>query len=380
MRTICRWFASILAPRRGNFLRMPAYKRVSDTEIALIRSLSARRVSVLQIAAEIGRDPKTVRYWRAKRARGPQNQPPKPCKRVRADMKRRRTIIRRLLLQEVRVKHRVRPRYSGAPALRVTLERDFGIKVSAQTIRCDIRSMQGKFRARPVHAACTDSDIAKRLAFVKQHIKTDPTRFIFSDEKTFTCGDYTSRKQWILPGQTPCVRDGSSIAQDTVYIWAAIGIGFRVLRVIRVRKQGEAAKAKARGDCPRDKSFNAQAYVRTCLSGDLVRHMQANARKRLIFQADGYRVHYAQSVRTYLAGKKCPITHNWPPRSPDLNPIENLWAYMQPRVSESVPQNADELEAAIRRVFNDIPQSVIDNHVKSFRGKVERALKKGGRM
>src|SRR4051812_3286903 len=34
----------------------------------------------------------------------------------------------------------------------------------------------------------------------------------------------------------------------------------------------------------------------------------------------------------------------WAPYSPDLNPIENLWAYIKRRVEDRNPRNIDELE------------------------------------
>jgi transposase len=40
----------------------------------------------------------------------------------------------------------------------------------------------------------------------------------------------------------------------------------------------------------------------------------------------------------------------WPPNSPDLNPIEMIWAIMKPRVKKLVPQTKAELEEIIAKV------------------------------
>ena len=44
------------------------------------------------------------------------------------------------------------------------------------------------------------------------------------------------------------------------------------------------------------------------------------------------------------------VTHldEWPPWSPDLNPIENLWNVLKARVYARYPQSLEELEAVIR--------------------------------
>lgn len=40
---------------------------------------------------------------------------------------------------------------------------------------------------------------------------------------------------------------------------------------------------------------------------------------------------------------------DWPPYSPDLNPIEHIWAYIKRRVAELSPKGVDELTKAIKK-------------------------------
>lgn len=63
---------------------------------------------------------------------------------------------------------------------------------------------------------------------------------------------------------------------------------------------------------------------------------------------DGASPHTSNATFEWLS-KKLPkkITYTdkkeWPPRSPDLNPIENLWAILEDKVVERQPQTQDEL-------------------------------------
>jgi len=45
---------------------------------------------------------------------------------------------------------------------------------------------------------------------------------------------------------------------------------------------------------------------------------------------------------------------NWPPNSPDLNPIKNVWKILKSRVKQWKPRNAEELREAIKAEWKAI--------------------------
>ena len=87
-------------------------------------------------------------------------------------------------------------------------------------------------------------------------------------------------------------------------------------------------------------------------------------RRTLIFMQDGARPHTAKSTQEFLA-RRLPRHINftdkteWPPNSPDLNCIEKVWAWMQDRVIEKMPNTESEMIDYIEEAWWDIPQSSI---------------------
>lgn len=68
--------------------------------------------------------------------------------------------------------------------------------------------------------------------------------------------------------------------------------------------------------------------------------------KPFIFQQDGAPCHTAKKCQNWFKEKKVKVLA-WPGNSPDLNPIENLWARLKRAVAGKRPSNKRELIAAV---------------------------------
>jgi transposase len=70
----------------------------------------------------------------------------------------------------------------------------------------------------------------------------------------------------------------------------------------------------------------------------------------------------------------------WPPYSPDMNPIENIWAYIKHRLHALPrrPANLAELKARIQTIWDSISVEMCRNHLRSMPRRLESLVAADG--
>ena len=78
-----------------------------------------------------------------------------------------------------------------------------------------------------------------------------------------------------------------------------------------------------------------------------------------IFQQDGAPCHRSASTLEYLNKKNVCFISDWPPQSPDINIIENMWAELKRRVFNHDIKNVDQLWELCVTEWQNIPNEYI---------------------
>ena len=73
-----------------------------------------------------------------------------------------------------------------------------------------------------------------------------------------------------------------------------------------------------------------------------------------VLQQDNAPIHTSQSTRQWLHQHDVTLL-DWPPKSPDANPIENLWHEIKTASNRSQPKTAAELWNALQETWQQIP-------------------------
>ena len=101
---------------------------------------------------------------------------------------------------------------------------------------------------------------------------------------------------------------------------------------------------------------------------------------RVVVVEDGAPVHTAKYVDTARTLTNFPSAFH-PPASPDLNPIENVWAALKHRIHKLSPRptSLDALWQAVERLWVEMPQSILDNPIDDMpRRREDLRQAKGG--
>ena len=85
------------------------------------------------------------------------------------------------------------------------------------------------------------------------------------------------------------------------------------------------------------------------------------------FQEDNARPHTSKVAKRFHTENDLHVL-SWPAQSPDLNPIENLWAIVKKSICERKkhPSNIAELDRYVKKAWKDILIHTIENLVDSM--------------
>jgi transposase len=255
-----------------------------------------------------------------------------------------------------------------------------GVEASASTVRRDVKALGIVLRRRPRRPQLTSENQVNRLKFARGQLRmTKATRegIIFSDEKWFNDDDHSRRFQYVIPGESVVPRRTTQFPIK-VMIWGAVGVGFKQLvffekPVLPPRKLGRPRKGTIPEPKPAPFNVNATVYMEQCLTPLHKMLEETNQLDRQLMQ-DGSRAHTAGVVDTWLKNHNMKWVKNWPAHSPDLNPIETLWAWLQEKVSARGPKDAADLRRFIREEFDKFEQSSIDALVLKYEPRLRQCV------
>lgn len=261
----------------------------------------------------------------------------------------------------------VQQRKSTANTIKRRLRTATNTTVSSQTIRNRLHDARLRAR-RPVRKPMlTRNQKANRRAWCTAHMRWTRAQWrhvLFTDESRFCVVPDDGRERvWRRPGEElepNAVHEVVPYGGGSVMVWGGIS---RHHRTPLYHVHG---------------NLTGQRYLQEILQPLVVPALQ-HIGPASVLQDDNATPHRSRAVNAFVqqAGINRMV---WPANSPDLNPIEQLWAELGRRVMENhpLPDNRQQLLGWLQQEWDDIPQAFIARLINTMRQRCLDCLNANG--
>ena len=244
--------------------------------------------------------------------------------------------------------------------------------VSLRTIRRRLRTDLGfrrvTARRKPL---LTKRQVKNRLAFAKEKRKWRKKKvrnILFSDEATFSVTVGRPTKVYRRPGSDP---------YDPKFTCATVKFPQKLMIWGAFSYHGVSDLIFL----PKNETMNKEKYLE--LLSDNLYDSFIKCRVNVnngIFQQDGASCHTANIVKSWFEFVNIEYIQDWPGNSPDLNPIENLWAIMKEELRGRDTSSLPKLEKEIRDVWANIDRNYLKDLVDSFTDRLQEVIDRKGKI
>jgi transposase len=202
-----------------------------------------------------------------------------------------------------------------------------------------------------------------RLDWARNHMEfgVQWRKVVWSDEKKFNLdGPDGLQYYWHDLRKEPELFSKNAMGGGSVMIWAGFGWN------------GKTDMAFIDG------RMNASGY-QTMLEEYLLPKGVEIGGQNWMFQQDNASIHNAKSTKEWFTSRNVEVM-KWPARSPDLNPIENLWGILVRRVYADGRQfeTVGDLKASIQEEWTKIEAEVLEKLINSMQNRVFNVILKNG--
>ncbi|GFR05089.1 transposable element Tc1 transposase [Trichonephila clavata] len=328
---------------------------------AIYRLYDEEHVSERKIAQMLGLSPSTVHYWITRRGESATTKSGRP------------RVTDAHTDQNLYEASRKDPFLSA-----VDLQKEWTPACSVDTVRNRLKQKGLKCRTPARKPFLTQ--FHRQMRYVYAHSKlhwsvSEWHRVVFSDEKIFRSssrgalrvyrpvqGSDRFDEQYLVHSSNPIY----GRPRFTLCVWMAFGGKGKIRTLHRIERP----------------TLNTDYYINHILSSIETELCEENEEKELIFMQDLSSVHTSRQTTLWLQEHNVNVMHDWPPKGPDMNPVENVWAELVRRLEihwrQTGVRNRDQLWEDVLQVFHELPEEYFENLIRSMPRRVRTVSSKHG--
>lgn len=266
----------------------------------------------------------------------------------------------------------LRNRHLTGVAVQQRLREVRGVAVSQWTVRRRLNEANLTPKRPARGPKLTTAHRQARLAFAREHIGWTAEQWrsvLFTDEcRVCLHGSDRRARVYRRPGERfsqCCFAETVAYGGGSCMMWAGISM------------EGKTALVFIPGG-GRGGGLTADRYVGDLLL-DHVLPYEGFIGEGFLLMHDNARCHTARITRQFLDEVGIE-SMDWPPLSPDLNPIEHVWDNLKRRVRarNPAPANIEELKTALEEEWEALPQDLLVRVIRSMRNRMRAVIKARG--
>ena len=245
------------------------------------------------------------------------------------------------------------------------------LKAQPRTIRLYLESLNYSYRKPYRKPKLSNQDKVNRVDWALKYNNFDFSRIVFADECSIWMNDWQGR-MWLKKGSQHFI--GTKAYYPKVHVWGGIGkdgvLGIHIF-------QGNLT-------APRFVAILKESLI------PAANDMYGKGKWNLAHDNDPK--HRALVTQNFLKSEKVisllnlsnlsPLLGttvvNWPSRSPDVNPIENVWALLKADVAQKNPKSVEALISTIYDSWKKLDKNSIMNIFNSIYDRVDMLIEGDG--
>lgn len=242
---------------------------------------------------------------------------------------------------------------------------DLKLNISSRTIRRRIENCGLKSYARKKKPLLRKANIKKRLQFAKKYVNMPLSyweRVIWTDESKFELKNQKRRQRvWCKSNERLLQKFCQATVKHgggSLLVWGCFsykGVG----RLVKI-----------------DGKMTGESYVQL-LKDNFSHSVRKMRMRRFVFQQDNDPKHTSRVAKQYFESKKWEILE-WPPQSPDLNPIEHLWGILDSKIPITSRTSLPSFWEGMQEGWEAIPEDVLRKLVESMPSRLQAVIENHG--